>query len=189
MDLIKLNNDGLHHWHFAVFNISRSEQTALISSTGQSLSSASGALLISTVKSNLNYSLILACYSLKKKRQTVIPRSDAAVCDVWSGSTLFGNYFIKSGNDQLQTVLNKKKQTTTHRTEVCSSSTSFNHTQLGLKRPLIFWTCRPGVLQPQCIHMCHTNWLIIRLPALMIHLFTAKRTVKCWFSDYVWIMM
>ena len=27
----------------------------------------------------------------------------------------------------------------------------------------------PDVLQSQCIHMCHTNGLIIRLPLLMIH--------------------
>ena len=40
----------------------------------------------------------------------------------------------------------------------------------------------PDVLQSQCIHMCHTNGLIIRLPLLMIRvnrLFTAQRTVKC----------
>ena len=36
--------------------------------------------------------------------------------------------------------------------------------------------------QSQCIHMCHTNGLIIRLPLLMIpvnRLFTAQRTVQC----------
>ena len=60
MDLIKLDKDGQHH--FAVFDVSRSEQTALILSTDQSLSSASDALLIFTVKSTLNYSLILTCY-------------------------------------------------------------------------------------------------------------------------------
>ena len=40
----------------------------------------------------------------------------------------------------------------------------------------------PDVLQSQCIHMCHTNGLIIRLPLLMIRvnrLFTAQRSVKC----------
>ena len=40
----------------------------------------------------------------------------------------------------------------------------------------------PGVLQSQCIHTCHTNGLISRLPLLMIPvncLFTAQRTVKC----------
>ena len=40
----------------------------------------------------------------------------------------------------------------------------------------------PDVLQSQCIHTCHTNGLIIRLPLLMIRvnrLFTAQRTVKC----------
>ena len=40
----------------------------------------------------------------------------------------------------------------------------------------------PDVLQSRCIHTCHTNGLIIRLPLLMIRvncLFTAQRTVKC----------
>ena len=60
-------------------------------------------------------------------------------------------------------------------------------------RPLIFWTRRLhlDVLQSQCIHTCHTNGLIIRLPLLMIRvnrLFTAQRSVKCWFFDNVWIM-
>ena len=52
------------------------------------------------------------------------------------------------------------------------------------KAPLIFWTRRLhlDVLQSQCIHKCHTNGLIIRLPLLMIRvnrLFTAQRSVKC----------
>ena len=64
---------------------------------------------------------------------------------------------------------------------------------LSVKRPLIFWTRRLhlDVLQSQCIHTCHTNGLIIRLPLLMIcvnRLFTAQRSVKCWFFDNVWIM-
>ena len=55
-----------------------------------------------------------------------------------------------------------------------------------VKRPLIFWTRRLhlDVLQSQCIHTCHTNGLIIRLPLLMIRvnrLFTAQRSVKRWF--------
>ena len=40
----------------------------------------------------------------------------------------------------------------------------------------------PDVLQSQCIHTCHTNGLIIRLPLLTIRvnrLFTTQRTVKC----------
>ena len=52
------------------------------------------------------------------------------------------------------------------------------------KRPLIFWTRRLllDVLQSQCIHMCHTNGLIIKVPLLMIRvnrLFTTQRSVKC----------
>ena len=40
----------------------------------------------------------------------------------------------------------------------------------------------PDVLQSQCIHTCHTNGLIIRLPLLMIRvnrLFTTQSAVKC----------
>ena len=64
---------------------------------------------------------------------------------------------------------------------------------LSVKQPLIFWTRRLHMddLQSQCIHTCHTNGLIIRLPLLVIrvnHLFTAQRSVKCWFFDNVWIM-
>ena len=39
----------------------------------------------------------------------------------------------------------------------------------------------PDVLQSRCIHKCHTNRLIIRLPLLTIcvnRLFTTQRTVK-----------
>ena len=41
---------------------------------------------------------------------------------------------------------------------------------LSVKRSLIFWTHRLHLdaLQSQCIHTCHTNGLIIRLPLLMM---------------------
>ena len=58
------------------------------------LSIASGALLIFTVKSTLNYTRVLwpsAKKKKKKKKQTIRPRSDAIVCDIWSGHTRFGN--------------------------------------------------------------------------------------------------
>ena len=82
------------------------------------------------------------------------------------------------------------KQKRRGRKRVCSSGAFFYHS---VKRPLIFWTRRLhlDVLQSQCIHTCHTNGLIIRLPLLMIRvnrLFTAQRSVKCWFFDNVWIM-
>ena len=49
---------------------------------------------------------------------------------------MFENYFIKSGtnkHDKLQTVLKKK-------TNKQKTGAFFNHSQLGLKRPLIFCT-------------------------------------------------
>ena len=78
-----------------------------------------------------------------------------------------------------QTVLIKTKK---KRKRVRSSSAFFYHSQL--KQPLIFWTRRLhlDVLQSQCIHMCQTNGLIIRLRLPMIRLnrlFTAQRIVKC----------
>ena len=72
----------------------------------------------------------------------------------------------------MQTMLNKKQKTGAFKLS------------FGIKATfdLLDTPTAPGVLQLQCIHTCHTNGLIIRLPSLMIHvnrLFTAKRTVKC----------
>ena len=52
---------------FPVMDVSRSDQTAKILSTDQSLSSASAALLIFTVKSTLNYTRVLRLSKKKKK--------------------------------------------------------------------------------------------------------------------------
>ena len=43
-------------------------------------------------------------------------------------------------------------------------------TSVGIKATfdLLDMLTAPGVLQFQCIHLCHTNRLIIRLPSLMI---------------------
>ena len=84
----------------------------------------------------------------------------------------------------IKTIKRRKKT-------VRSSGAFFYHSQLS--DLWSFWTHRLhlDVLQSQCIHTCHTNGLIIRLPLLMIRvnrLFTAQRSVKCWFFDNVWIM-
>ena len=72
-----------------------------------------------------------------------------------------------------------------------SNDAFFYHPHLGHNRSklsfkptfdLLDTPTAPGVLQSQCIHTCHTNGFIIRLPLLMIRvnrLFTAQRTVKC----------
>ena len=126
MDLIKLNKVkyDLRHGHFAVLDVSRSEQTALIWSTDQSLSSVRGAsLFFFTVINTLNYSLILICYGLKIKKQTVRPKSDFAVFVIWSGSTLFRNYLINSGTNISQTALKKKKKKTHQKTDAFKQCT------------------------------------------------------------------
>ena len=104
-------------------------------------------------------------------------------------SSASGALFILPWNLPWQTVLikTKKKRKKTDAFKRCIILS------LSVKRPLIFWTRRLHLdaLQSQCIHTCHTKGLIIRLPLLMIHvnrLFTAQRSVKCWFFDNVWIM-
>ena len=69
MDLIKSKKKACATGGFAVFDVSRSDQTAYILSTDQSLSSTSGALLIFTVKSTMNYTCILWPSKKKKKKK------------------------------------------------------------------------------------------------------------------------
>ena len=74
-------------------------------------------------------------------------------------------------------IKTKKKRKKTGR----SSGAFFYHSQFATF-DLLDTPTAPDVLQSQCIHMCHTKGLIIRLPLLMIRvnrLFTAQRTVKC----------
>ena len=65
---------------------------------------------------------------------------------------------------------------------------------LSVKRPLIFLDTptAPGCFAVSVYsHVSHKRINIIRLPLLMIRvnrLFTAQRSVKCWFFDNVWIM-
>ena len=189
MDLIRSNKKGLRHGRFCSFQCFKIWSDCLNFKHWPILSSTSGALLIFTVKSTLNYTRVLrqSTTTKKQKKQSIIPKSDAVVCDTWSGRTRFGNSFIKSGTDKPCWSKQKRRG----RKRVRSSGAFFYHS---VKRPLIFWTRRLhlDVLQSQCIHTCHTNGLIIRLPLLMIRvnrLFTAQRSVKCWFFNNVWIMM
>ena len=134
--------------------------------------------LIFTVKSTLNCSCKLRP---SKKKHIIRPRSVVAVCNVCSGSTLFGNYFIKSGTNKLQMVLKKKNtkkktHTLTHKKKTKKKKTDafkpciLYSLTVGIKATfdLLDVLTAPGVLQLQCIHMHHTNGLIGRLPSLMI---------------------
>ena len=153
---------------------------------------ASGALLIFTVKSTLNYTRVLRQSTKKKKKkkkkEAIIYTQIRRRCMRHLIRTYTVWEFIYRIWDR-QTVLNKtkKKRKKTGAFKRCILLS------LPVKRPLIFWTRRLhlDVLQSQCIHTCHTNGLIIKLPLLMIRvnrLFTAQRSVKCWFFDNVWIM-
>ena len=116
--------------------------------------------------------ITLACYGRqlkkkkKKKKQTIKPRSDAVVIDI----RLIRMYTVWELIYQIwdrQTVLikTKKKRKKTGAFKRCILlSLSVKPTFDLLDRPTA-----PGVLQTQCIHTCHTNGFIIRLPLLMIH--------------------
>ena len=151
------------------------------------LSSASGALLIFTVKSTLNYTRVLR-QSKKKKKIAINNTQIKRRCmrhlirtyTVWE-------FIYRIWDRQTVLIKTKKKRKKTGAFKRCILLS------LSVRRPLIFWTRRLhlDVLQSQCIHTYHTNGLIIRLPLLMIRvnrLFTAQRSVKCWFFDNVWIM-
>ena len=73
---------------FAVFSVPRSDQTAYILSTDQSLSSASGALLIFIVKSTLNYTRMLRPSKKKKKKQTIRPDKMPLYAEIWKTTGL-----------------------------------------------------------------------------------------------------
>ena len=79
------------------------------------LSSASGALLIFTVKSTLKvYSRVTAVNNKKKKKkkkkQTIRPRSDAIVWDIWSGRTRVWELFYQIWDRQTVLIKTKKKR-------------------------------------------------------------------------------
>ena len=143
------------------------------------LSSASGALLIFTVKSTLNYTRVLWQSTKKKKKKKeainntqIRRRCMRHLIRMYTVRELI--YQIWDRQTMLIKTKKKRKKTGTFKRCILLS--------LSVQRPLIFWTRRLhlDVLQSQCIHTCHTNKLIIRLPLLMIRvnrLFTAQWSV------------
>ena len=142
--------------------------------------------LFFTVKSTLNYTRVLR-QSTKKKKEAINNTQIRRRCMRHLIRTYTVWEFIYRIWDRQTVLIKTKKKRKTGEFKRCILLS------LSVKRPLIFWTRRLhlDVLQCQCIHTCHTNGLIIRLPLLMIcvnRLFTAQRSVKCWFFDNVWIM-
>ena len=133
-----------------------------------------------TVKSTLNYTRVLRQSTKKKKKKKAINNTQIRRRCM---QHLIRTYTVRELIYQIwdrQTVLikTKKKRKKTRAFKRCILLSP------SVKRPFIFWTRRLhlDVLQSQCIHTCHTNGLIIRLPLLMIRvnrLFTAQRSVKC----------
>ena len=163
MDLIRSYKKGLRHGRFCSFQCFKIWSDCLNFKHWPILSSASGALLIFTVKSTLNYTRVLrqSTITTKKSNNTQIRRR----CMRHLIRTYTVLEFIYRIWDR-QTVLIKTKKKRKKR----GAFKRCILLSLSVKRPLIFWTRRLhlDVLQSQCIHTCHTNGLIIRLPLLMI---------------------
>ena len=141
--------------------------------------------------------IILACYgnqqqknnkkTTKKKKKEAINNTQIRRRCMWHLIRTYTvwEFIYRIWDRQTVLIKTKKKRKKTGAFKRCILLS------LSVKRPLIFWTRRLhlDVLQSQCIHTCHTNY--IRLPLLMIRvnrLFIAQRSVKCWFFDDVWIM-
>ena len=195
MDLIRSNKKGLRHGRFCSFQCFNIWSDCLNFKHWPILFSASGALLIFTVKSTLNYTRVLRQSTSKKKKKKRKRKKEAInntqtrrrcmrhlirTYTVWE-------FIYRIWDRQTVLIKTKKKRKKTGAFKWCILLS------LSVKWPLIFWTCRLhlDVLLSQCIHTCHTSGLIIRLLLLMIRvnrLFTAQRSVKSWFFHNVWIM-
>ena len=125
--LIRSKKKGLRHGRFCSFQWFKIWSDCLNVKHWPILSSASGALLIFTVKSTLNYTRVLrqSTKKQKKKEQSIIPRLDAVVCDIRSGRTWFENSFIESGTDKPCWSKQKRRG----RKRVRSSGAFFYHSQ------------------------------------------------------------
>ena len=135
--------------------------------------------------------IILACYGnqqkkKKKKKQSIIPRSDAVVCDIWSGRTGLGIHLSNLGPTN-HVDQNKKEEEENGCVQAVHSFITLSKATFDL----LDTPTAPGCFAVSVYSHVSHKWIIIRLPLLMIRvnrLFTAQRSVKCWFFDNVWIM-
>ena len=191
MDLIRSNKKGLRHGLFCSFQCFKIWPDCLNFKHWPILSCASGAFYFYREIYLELYSCVTAINNNnnnKKKKESINYTQIRRRCI----RHLIRTYMVweliyQIWDRQIVLIKTKKKRKKTGAFKRCILLS------LSVKRSLIFWTRRLhlDVLQSQCIHTCHTNRLIIRLPLLMIcvnRLFTAQRSVKCWFFDNVWIM-
>ena len=167
MDLIRSNKKGLRHGRFCSFQCFKISPDCLNFKHWPILSSASDALLIFTVKSTLNYTCVLWPSTKKKKKKEANNKTQIRrrcmrhlirTYTVWE-------LIYQIWDRQTMLIKTKKKRKKTGVFKRCILlSLSVKATFDLLDTPTA-----PDVLQSQCIHTCHTNGLIIRLPLLMIH--------------------
>ena len=131
------------------------------------------------MKSTLNYTRVLRQSKKKKKRRSNQLYPDQTPLYATSDQDVHGLGIHLSRLGPTNRVDQNKKE------EEENGCVEAMHSFITLSKatfdPLDTPTA-PDVLQSQCIHTCHTNGLIIRLPLLMIRvnrLFTAQRSVKC----------
>ena len=152
MDLIRSNKKGLRHGRFCSFQCCKIWSDCLNFKHWPILSSASGALLIFTVKSTLNYTRVLRQSTTHKKKKEAINNTQIRrrcmrhlirTYTVWE--------FIYRIWDRQTVLIKTKKRKKTGAFKRCILLS------LSVKRPLIFWTRRLhlDVLQSQCIHTSH----------------------------------
>ena len=141
--------------------------------------SASGALLILTLKSTLNYTRVLRQSTKKKKKRSNQLYPDQTPLYATSDQDVHGLGIHLSNLGPTNRVDQNKKE------EEENGCVQAVHSFITLSKAtfdLLDTPTAPGCFASQCIHTCHTNGLIIRLPLLMIRvnrLFTAQRSVKC----------
>ena len=136
MDLIRSNKKGLRHGQFCSFQGFKIWPDCLNFKHWPILSSASGVLLIFTVKSTLNYTRVLRL-STKKRKEAINNTQIRHHCMRHLIRTYTVWELIYQIWDRQTVLINTKRR---GRKRVRSSDAFFYHSQL--KRPLIFWTRR-----------------------------------------------
>ena len=130
------------------------------------------------MKSTLNYTRVLRQSTKKRKRISQL-YPDQTLLYATSDQDVHGLGINLSDLGPTNRVdQNKKKEEENGCGQAVHSFITLNKATFDL----LDMPTAPRFLQSQCIHTCHTNGLIIRLPLLMIRvnrLFTAQRSVKC----------
>ena len=150
MDLIRSNKKGLRHRRFCSFQCFKIWPDCLNFKHWPILSSASGALLIFTMKSTLNYTRMLRQSTTTKKEAINTQIRRRCMRHLIRTYTVW-ELIYQIWDRQTMLIKTKKKRKKTGAFKRCIILS------LSVKRPLIFWIRRLhlDVLQSQCIHTSH----------------------------------